>query len=448
MKSARNTKLKSQTKTKSASTKAKPKPAKALAKKSKKAASATAKAKIIKPVKIDKKALKAESKAKEAVLKAEESSRKAHANPWDPFFDLWKPKSESFEAGLDRFFDKYPLSGKDAGANRTAVVEKLHAQMRKHPLTPAIEEQLFERYPRDRVHKIGSIAAMKPRTTIRLNFLRADLKGFGESQLATDLKIKRSGLSPWAFEVGKPEALPGHPSYGKGLYEVQDESSQLLSLLVNARPGQRILTINSGTGDVALALGAMMKNNGSLFVYESDPRNQKIFKDAATRAHIDGYRILSDAQIGEVKSLDSVLIQAPSSNLGMLGQHPDMKWRFHKEDLGRLHKLQAALLREAGRKLKLGGYVIYATNTLSRSENEQQIDHFIRSSHNSFRVVNMSTHLRDFVIPYMTSYFGFAWDEKLISSFVEYDPFFVLSPDIHGVPGLFVSVMQRTRISS
>lgn len=376
---------------------------------------------------------------------AKKIDAKSLSQPFEPFMAQWKPKAESFDVALDRFFD---TAGIEAADSREATLEKLLSAMRKQELPALAEELLLERYQRDRVHKLFSILSMRPKTTVRLNFLRADLVGFSESQVAKDLKIKRSSLSPWSFDVAKPELLSSHPSYGKGLYEIHEESSQLIALLSNARPGQRILALNAGSGEAALTMATMMKNTGSLFVYESDPKNIRRFKEMAERAPIDNFRLLSDNQIGEVKSLDTCVIQAPSTGLGLLAHHPELKWKLSKEESSRLQKLQAALLREAGRKLKLGGYIIYASHTLDKSENENQIDHFIRGSHSSFRLVSMSTHLKDFVIPYMTNHFQFSWDDKTYLSLIENDPFLLLSPDVQGTAGLFVSVLQRIRISS
>lgn len=444
MKSARAIKTKSVS-TKKAASKAK-KPAKKPASLVKKVTSKI-KAVLKKP---EPKAKKPALPTKEVLKqqKLDEARKKALQSPFESFLNLWKPKGESFEAGMDKFIQEYAPAEKNPEKLRSEVSDKIHSQMRKSPLTPEIEEQLGERLSRDRIHKIGSIYSMKPKSILRLNYMKADLNSFGDSNVAETLKIKRSSMSPWAFEIGKPEGLEEHPAYQRGLVDYQDEASQILSLIVNARSGQRVLVMNAGTGDSALALAIMMRNKGSLFVYDSDPKKMKIFRERAARAGIDNYRILTDAQISEVKSLDAVLIEAPSSSVGLIGKYPEIKWRFHKEELSKLHKVQAALLREGGRKLKLGGYMIYSTFTLSKSENEEQIDHFLRMSHNSFRLVPAMGYVKEAIVPYCQNFFSFNWDDKAFASFFEYEPFFTLLPDVHGTSGMFAAIIQRTRIST
>jgi len=374
--------------------------------------------------------------------------KKILLNPVEPFFKAWKPKNENLENGIMRCLGDWKVPEKDQPQAYVNIMEKVQAVMRKENLPASIEEQLSERFTKDRIHKIGSIFSIKPKTFVRLNFLKADVRGFEESLAAKSLKIKKSSLSPWAFEVGKPEEAIQHPIYERGLVEFQDEGSQLIALLSNARPGHRVLDMVAGDGSHALTIGSMMRNKGSLFVYDADGKKLKNFKERAQKAGIDSYRILTDSQISEVKSLDIVIVEAPSSSLGQVAHKPDLKWRFNKDELGRIHKLQAALLREGARKLKLGGYLIYATTTMNKSENEAQIEHFLRTSHNSFRLVPMSQYMQDFTIPYMENFFNFKWDPKTLASLTEADPFMFLSPDVHGSQGMFVAVIQRTRIST
>lgn len=421
-----------------AATKAKAKPSAKAAKKA--------------PGKAVKKPLKAApAPSAKAIKKAEAadlSLKKILQNPLEAFLAKWKPKSETFEAGLERFLTDLKVPPKEWALYWDDLASKIRIPLRKESLGAAIEEQLMERFPRDRVHKLATIFSMRPKTAGRLNYLKADINGFSQSLAARDLKIKRGSLSPWGFEIGKDDDLAKHPIVERGLMEIQDESSQLVALLTNARPGQRVLDLCAGDGSNALAISTMMRNKGSVFVYESDIKRLKGFKERAFRAGIDNFRIVSDSQIAEVKSVDIALVHAPSSGLGDLAHRPELKLKFQKDDLTRLHKLQAALLREGARKLKLGGHIVYATSTLTKSENEAQIENFLRSSHNSYRLIPIYSYLKDYVIPYVTNFFGFQWDEKILQTFAESDPFMVLSPDVHGSTGMFVAILQRSRIST
>src|SRR5665213_500603 len=158
------------------------------------------------------------SKDKAKLLKQDEARKKAYSDPFHSLLNLWKPKTESFDQAMEAFFKEFPSTEKDAASANHAITEKILLQMRKYPISSEIEQQFAERFSRERIHKIGSILSMKPKTVLRLNILKADLLGFGQSGMAETLKIKRSQLSPWAFEIGKPEGIEQNPAYQRGLF--------------------------------------------------------------------------------------------------------------------------------------------------------------------------------------------------------------------------------------
>lgn len=435
------------------------KPAKKVAKPAKTSKSSSKKAKIskAKPAKTPKlKVLSAKkaAPAKAAPAKAEVVDTRpiiSLTNPFKDFMEVWKPKNESFIAGIKALFTSYMVPGKtdkEREKNAAEIIEKIESSMRKEEISADLMELLAERFQKDRIRQLLAVMSMKSKVTIRLNTLKADILGFGASKTAKDLKMKRTQLSPWSFEVASKENPMSLPVFERGIYEVEDESSQLATLLLNARPGQRVLDICSREGDHSLGIGAMMKNKGSLFVYDSDPQKLRVLKQRAQKAGVENIRILNDAQIGEVKSLDLILVDAPSSGTGLLAKQPELKWRYRKEDLPKIQKVQAALLREAARKLKLGGRLIYCTSSLSITENEAQIEHFLKSSHNSFRIVPAGEYLREYVLPFAKNFYNFEMSDEVLASCLEYEPYFMVQPDVHACGGFFAAVIERTRISN
>src|SRR5690606_15137859 len=89
-------------------------------------------------------------------------------NPTKLFLEVWQPKNESFFAGIKKLFTDYAVPGntdKQREANSAEIIEKIEAGLRKEPISQDMLEQLLERFPADRAHKIVSIMSMKPRTT-------------------------------------------------------------------------------------------------------------------------------------------------------------------------------------------------------------------------------------------------------------------------------------------
>lgn len=397
------------------------------------------------------------SKASQPKLAAEAKAQKTYkgsipiTNPYKLFEEVWDSKNESFISAIQRMFQDYEVPGKtdkQKSENSAQIIDKIENSMRKEPIPSDLMEQLLERFSKERAHQITSIMSMKPRQSIRLNILKVDINGFAGSKAAQDLKVKRCGYSPFAFDVPNDINPIEHPTFQRALFELEDESSQMAAILVNARPGQRILDLTAREGDHTLSICGMMKNKGSLFVYDADPNRLKVVKERAARAGVENIRIVSDNQIGEVKSLDSVLVDAPCSGSGLLARQPELKWRFKKDDLSKIYRVQAALLREGARKLKLGGHLIYVTSSLNISENEAQIDNFMKNAHSSYRVVPAKEYIQDSVAPYLQNFFGLTLDQSVLDSFSSSEPYFTMFPDVHGTNGMFAAIIERTRISS
>ena len=164
-----------------------------------------------------------------------------------------------------------------------------------------------------------------------------------------------------------------------GLYEVQDEGSQLAVQYANAVPGERVLDFCAGGGGKALALAAEMMNEGNLVCYDADPVRMKNLPIRLERA---GVKI---ATIEKPKGMfDLVFVDSPCSGSGTWRRNPDLKWRMKEADIEWLLKTQAKILEQAAPFVKSGGRMVYVTCSLFEAENEQQIDTFLEA-HKEFR---------------------------------------------------------------
>jgi 16S rRNA (cytosine967-C5)-methyltransferase len=145
------------------------------------------------------------------------------------------------------------------------------------------------------------------------------------------------------------------------LIEIQDEGSQLVALMVDPKPGERIVDFCAGAGGKTLALAAMMENKGKLVAM--DVLKGRIERSATRirRAGINNVerRDLSSERDPWVKrhagGYDRVLIDAPCSGAGTWRRNPDAKWRLKPSDLAELVDLQKRILDSASRLVKPGG---------------------------------------------------------------------------------------------
>ncbi|MBX2993956.1 MAG: class I SAM-dependent methyltransferase [Bdellovibrionaceae bacterium] len=171
-------------------------------------------------------------------------------------------------------------------------------------------------------------------------------------------------------------------AFQEGLFEVQDRASQLVAPLVNPQPGERVIDACAGAGGKTLHLGALMKNKGK--VLSLDIHEWKL-EELRKRARRDGVNIVETRVIESTKVIkrlaegaDRVLLDVPCSGLGVLRRNPDTKWKITPEELTSLRQTQAEILKSYSRMVKPGGTLVYATCSCLPSENQEQVESFLK----------------------------------------------------------------------
>ena len=210
--------------------------------------------------------------------------------------------------------------------------------------------------------------------------------------------LKKAGIaaeptphSPWGLRVeGKPP-LNRLDLFNEGAIEVQDEGSQLLALMLDAKRGEMVVDFCAGAGGKTLALGAAMRNTGRLYAFDTSAHRLDALKPRLARSGLSNVHpaAIAHERDERVKRLagkiDRVLIDAPCSGLGTLRRNPDLKWRQTSEVVQELVALQTAILQSAARLVKPGGRLIYATCSVLPEENEGVAEAFT-AAHADFQV--------------------------------------------------------------
>ncbi|GAB2178303.1 RsmB/NOP family class I SAM-dependent RNA methyltransferase [Dongia sp. agr-C8] len=281
-------------------------------------------------------------------------------------------------------------------------------------------------------------AALQPAATdIRVNTLRGTRSVGARALRDADIEAKPTPLSPWGLRVEGRPPLATLEAFTSGLIEIQDEGSQLVAMMVDPRPGERIVDFCAGAGGKTLALAAMMENKGKLVAM--DVLKGRIERSATRirRAGINNVerRDLSSERDPWVKrhagGYDRVLIDAPCSGAGTWRRNPDAKWRLKPSDLEELVDLQKRILDSAARLVKPGGRLVYATCSLFQEENADQVEAFLEANPD-FTLVPAPK-----VWAEATKHLG------LDTPYPGDGDMLVLTPGQHGTDGFFVAVMER-----
>ncbi|MBK8159170.1 MAG: RsmB/NOP family class I SAM-dependent RNA methyltransferase [Rhodospirillaceae bacterium] len=274
-------------------------------------------------------------------------------------------------------------------------------------------------------------------TDLRTNTLKATREEAIAALAEADIPATPTALSPLGLRVEGRHPLGSLKCFQDGLIEVQDEGSQLAALLVDARPGQRVVDFCAGAGGKTLAIAAAMKNKGKIFACDTlkgrvERAGDRLKRAGAFNVERKGLESERDPWVKRhAGSFDRVLVDAPCSGTGTWRRNPDAKWRLVPEDLARLVKLQASILDSAQRLVKPGGRLVYATCSLLAEENDAQVTDFL-TKHPDFVQIPIAD----------------VWKDVIGTDCPATGPTLSLTPLRNGTDGFFVAVMERMKPAS
>ena len=217
-------------------------------------------------------------------------------------------------------------------------------------------------------------------TTVRINPLKTSrellLKAWEKTYEVSPCKH-----SPLGIQFHKKINFFALPEFKKGLFEIQDEGSQLVAAHVEAKPKDHVLDYCAGAGGKTLAIAPQMQGSGQLYLYDVRAHALQEAKKRLKRAGIQNHQILTAKRLKSpalVGKMDWILLDVPCSGTGTLRRNPDMKWKLKEETIARLVAEQKKIFQEALKFLAPNGRIVYATCSILPEENEQQVETFIK----------------------------------------------------------------------
>lgn len=225
----------------------------------------------------------------------------------------------------------------------------------------------------------------RPPVTVRANTLLLDRDTLQARLLDEGITSTPTPYSPVGLTLDAWAPLLKTQAFQQGNLEIQDEGSQLLSLLTGARPGQTLVDACAGAGGKTLHLAALMQNKGSLYAFDALPHRLKPLRPRARRAGVHNLHIHgSDDKDGRQRlkrlhgKADAVLVDAPCSGTGALRRNPEDAWRLQPEDIHTFANTQLQLLRDLAPLVRPGGRLVYATCSLFPEENERILEQLLQ----------------------------------------------------------------------
>jgi 16S rRNA (cytosine967-C5)-methyltransferase len=289
-----------------------------------------------------------------------------------------------------------------------------------------VEKWLTELRPIEEVEALCRANNIEPPLTIRVNPLKSDRESLKKALEVEGYASSLTELSPFGLVIVKKEDIFKTESFANGFFEVQDEGSQLVTMLTGAKPGELVIDACAGNGGKSLFLSGMMKNRGTVIASDLSPAKLLNLRKRATRAGAFNIKTVSRDELNEYHEMaDQVLIDAPCSGMGVFRRNPDSKWRLSTEDIKQLAAKQKEIISEYSRLVKPGGLLIYVTCTISREENEDVVYGFFKENDDFQQVPAVSI------------------NADIFSKLMDEDGFFKSMPHIHNTDGFFGAVMEK-----
>lgn len=223
-----------------------------------------------------------------------------------------------------------------------------------------------------------------PPMTFRTSSLRITRDALLHQLRGAGLQARETSVSPVGVQIEKCGPVTELPGFKEGDMYIEDEAAQLIPLLLEPQPGERVLDACAAPGGKTTHLATLMQNKGEIVALDPNPQRLRLVNENCNRLGIS----IVQTFVGDARQFapatgtplfDRILLDAPCSGLGVLRRHPEGKWHKQAESLPSHHQLQYELLTAVSRYLRPGGLLVYSTCSTEPEENEQVIERFCQT---------------------------------------------------------------------
>ncbi|MEW8972767.1 MAG: 16S rRNA (cytosine(967)-C(5))-methyltransferase RsmB [Tissierellaceae bacterium] len=270
-----------------------------------------------------------------------------------------------------------------------------------------------------------------PSLNIRVNTLKISREDLRERLSQKGIKTKYGRYAYDCLIVENPQGIVDTHEFKEGLFTIQDESSMLVSQVMNPRDGSLVLDVCAAPGGKSTHMGQIMENKGMIISRDIFQHKIQLIEDNARRLGVDIIKAeIFDAlnrDIDLIDKLDYCLLDAPCSGLGLIRRKPEIKWNRVEEDIKSLSDLQYRIIDNIKDYVKIGGILVYSTCTVEKEENILLIDRFIEENP-GFKLIGIEDRFqnRDGL-------------DTLEHGYIQ------LFPNIHDTDGFFIAKMRKER---
>ncbi|MBS6534473.1 16S rRNA (cytosine(967)-C(5))-methyltransferase RsmB [Peptoniphilus harei] len=246
-------------------------------------------------------------------------------------------------------------------------------------------EYFYENYGEEFTKKLLKANNEKAPFTIRVNSFKTNRDDLIKNLSQLGFEIEETTYDK-ALNILNPNGIIDTEYFEKGQFYVQDLGSILVSSFLNPRKDSKVLDLCAAPGGKTTHLSELMGNTGEIVACDKSKGKINLIKENAQRLGCKNiYPMINDARVLNddfINKFDYVLVDAPCSGTGLYRKKPDIKWNKGIDDLKELGKIQLEILNNAKEYVKNQGLLLYSTCSLSKIENEDVIEKFLRENKN------------------------------------------------------------------
>lgn len=318
------------------------------------------------------------------------------------------PSLSGFVNGVLRSF----IRNEKALPEGNSKTEKLSVQ---YSCPEWLIDKWFLEYGEDNAVSMLESSLGKAPVTIRLNTIKMPEKDIISVLESDGYSIEETFIKN-CYKISGGVSVESSKAYQLGLFYVQDISSQLCSLSLDACEGESVIDVCAAPGGKTFTTAIKMNNSGNVYSFDLHENRVKLINDGAERLGLTNVSAKQNNALvynGELPLADRVLCDVPCSGLGVIRRKPEIKYK-NPDDFKELPDIQYNILETSAKYLKSGGILIYSTCTLSKAENDDIVNRFLKE-HPEFTGVSINPEIEKLS----------DWCATIIPEYFDSDGFFI-----------------------
>ena len=259
----------------------------------------------------------------------------------------------------------------------------------KFSFQPWMIRLFIKQYGEERTMRLMAGLNETPKVTVRVNELKGEYEEVFTRLEEIGYDIEEGYACPEAISINGGKGLESNEVFREGLITVQDESAMLVATLLDLQECDTVLDLCAAPGGKTTHIAELLGNNGKVYAFDLHEHKLKLIKENLDRLGLTNVELetMDATKLNSkyVSFANKILLDVPCSGLGIIRKKPEIKWNKTRQELKDLVPIQRDIMENAWEYLRPEGTIVYATCTLNKEENEDNIEWFL-SKHSDAKI--------------------------------------------------------------